>query len=577
MSGPATPASPAVASPLCGLLAVAAAALLPLVFSPQAFHLSWAPKAAVGLVVVGPGLVALARLVAARSRPAMLAALFLVWAGLCTLASESVPLAVLGGINHGTGLVFIALLVGCWALGRQLGELRRRQLALILVLVATANALMAWLQAHDLVPPALESPGRSSGFMGNPVHLGALCAGALWLLARRVGREEGQWAWLAAVAAVAGGAQLSGGRTAAVLCAVAVLGGLWRASFRRAAAVLAAACLGFAVFPLGAQGASQVSTRSVGPEAGTQVALRWDLWRMGLEASAERPVWGWGPGRFETATSPRLTAPLVRDGRWRDAHNVVVEYAVTTGPLGLALFGWWLAAAARRSRGPLAGFALAAGLYLLVQPQSVAVTPLILLALGASGPRPADPARAWGGWTAAAAAGSALGLVGAGLLLVGEASLERGFTDSSLPDYRRAHRVLPPWPEVSVLGSRIEAYHALSSRREEHRTGSLALAREATRRDPSDATSWAYVANLELAWGSDARAATAVERALSRNPWQGMALGARAELARRRSDHTARADACRRLSQLGPVPRLCGGADDRPPEGPGLLPSGSRP
>ncbi len=544
------------------MLALSAAGLLTLAFWPLAFHVYWAPKAAVCLVLVGPGLVALAGQLVGRSRSAWLAAGFLAWAGVSTLMSRSPTMALIGGVNAGTGLIFVAVLVGCWSLGREVEGARRRQLAGVIVGAAVANALVAWFQARGLVPPALESPGRAAGFTGNPVHLGAICAGALWLAAGRAGRERGHLGWLLAVGALAGGTQLSGGRAAFVVGAVAVLLGIREAGLRRRAVIIAAAAAGVVLFPIGAEGALLASGRSVGADAGAQVGLRLDLWRIGLEALGDRPLVGYGPGRFEAATSPRLSASLAGSGtaNWTDAHNWVVEYAVTTGVVGLLLAGAWLAAAARRARGPLAGFALLAGAYLLVEPQSVVLTPLILLALGASGPGPPPRPGAERWWTLARVGAGLMGLGPAGLLLAGEVFLERGFTDASRRDFSRAHRVLPPWPEVSVVGSRIESFRAIEGRSEERRRTALSLAREATRRDPAHAGNWARLASLEVVWGGQDRAEAAVGRALERNPWNALALRTRIDLAQRRGDGRTLEETCRRLGRLRTPPAPCPGA-----------------
>ncbi|MDP9386447.1 MAG: hypothetical protein M3Q48_00585, partial [Actinomycetota bacterium] len=193
---PAPAASHRLADGGAGLLALVAALVLPLAFSPEAYHSFWAPKAAVCLLLVGPGLVAVAHLWRTGVGGARPAALFLVAAAVSALLSDNVVAAVIGSPNWGMGVVFVAVLVGAWALGAAAGPERRHQIVLALVAGAAVNAAVAWLQARGLVPPPLESPGRSMGLAGNAVHAGALFAGGLWLcgeLARRARRWVG---WL---------------------------------------------------------------------------------------------------------------------------------------------------------------------------------------------------------------------------------------------------------------------------------------------------------------------------------------------------------------------------------------------
>ena len=80
----------------------------------------WTPKAALLLVGIVPGLVALAQQAWRGSRSAIAASAFFVLAAIATVASPSPMLAVVGLYNDGTGLVLVAALVAAWALGRRL-------------------------------------------------------------------------------------------------------------------------------------------------------------------------------------------------------------------------------------------------------------------------------------------------------------------------------------------------------------------------------------------------------------------------------------------------------------------------
>lgn len=545
-----------------GLLAVGAAFLLPVAFSPENYHRFWAPKAAVCLLLIVPGLAALARLVRCGSRAAMAAALFVGAAGVSTLLSDNPVLSLTGSVNWGTGWLFVAALAAAWALGSVINEERRRQVAFAIIAAALVNAVVAWLQARGLVPPPLESPGRAAGLMGNPVHLGALAAGGVWLVGDRIGRDLRSMLWLIPVGLLAGAAQVSGGRSGAGLCLLAVVAVVWRSGLRskagllKSAAVIGAAVVGISLAPMGAEGAALSSGRVVGAQSTQEVGLRFDLWRTSLDAALERPVLGWGPGRFQAATSPRYTPEIAGGGvvAWKDAHNWVVEYAVTTGALGLLLLGGWLALAARRSRGPLAGFAVVIGLLMLVEPQTVGLAPLAFLALGvASSDRPVVGIGIGRGvGRALVVMGSVASVTAAVVLLVGQVFLYHAFLDTSVSSFDKAHSLLPPWPEVAYVGSRTEAFYGLHS--EPHARRSLALAREATRRDPADPSTWSYLGHLELKWGTRAGAAAAFDRALERNPWSADGLRGRVSVASAAGDRDALVESCRRMRVLGRKP-----------------------
>lgn len=277
---------------LVGLLAVVGAGLLPVVFADDLYFRSWAPKAALCLVLLGPGVVLLVFMAVAGNRAAILAATFLGLACLSTALSDKPTLSLVGAANWGTGLLFVATLTGSWALGAVAGERRRRQFVVAIIAAVVVNAVVAWLQARGLAPEGMTDlraglAGRAGGLTGNPVHLGALTAGALLLLGHRVGSGRGSWWWLPAVALVAGAAQLSGGRAAVALAAVSVLACLPAAGLRRGAAVVGAVLVGVALAPAGSEGAVLGSARAAQPVAGPAVArtdTRFAVWRISVPA-----------------------------------------------------------------------------------------------------------------------------------------------------------------------------------------------------------------------------------------------------------------------------------------------------
>lgn len=550
---------------LVGLLAVIGAGLLPVVFADDLYYRSWAPKAALCLVLLGPGLVVLARLVVDGSRGAMLAAGFLAAAALSTALADKPVLSLVGAANWGTGLLFVATLTAAWALGASAGERRRRQLVVAIIAAAVANAAVAWLQVRGLAPQAMTDlrpgiAGRAGGLTGNPVQLGALAAGALWLLGRRLGRERASWWWLAAVVLVAGAAHISGGRAPAALAVVAALASLPGAGVARGAALVVAIAAGAVAAPAGADDVVLGSARA----AETAIArsdTRFAVWRISGGAVLDRPLVGWGPGRFEAATTPRYDVTIARSGTtFKDAHNWVVEYAVTTGLVGVALLLAWLASAAWTARGPLVGFAVIVGASSLVEPLHAALTPLALLALGGAGPTRSH-GNGNGGplgrrWGAVAVVALAAGVVTAALLLAGQVFLKQGQLRDSPRQVQRALALSPPWPEVAAVAASVEV-PAGQAGDESHRRKTLELARRATRRDPADPAPWAELGLIELAWGSDSRAAVAFRRSLERNPWGVDALRGSVTLAGRQGDHAALAASCRRLRALDRAPPEC--------------------
>lgn len=533
---------------LLGLLGVVVCGLLPIVLFNNLYWGTWAPKAALCLLLLLPGLVAVARLVVARSPAAIAGAAFLAVAALSTAVSDRPALSLAGPPNWGTGWLLLAACVAAWAVGVVMGDRRRRQLALVLLAGVVVNAAVAFAQVRV-------NAERTRGLMGNAVFLGGLVAGGLYMLARRAGRERGSWWWLPAVALAAGAAQISGGRAAVALAVVAVAASLRGAGVARTAAIVAAVAVGVAVAPIGARQTVLGSTRS-SPSAMASAGgdTRFAVWRVSGGAIAERPLLGWGPGRFAAATGRRYTPTAAREYVvLQDAHNWVVGTAVTTGLLGTALLLAWLALAARGARGPLAGFAAIVALSSLVQPLHVALTPLATMALGAAGSgavrrraRPLPDRPLGGAWGAAAGAGTAIGLVLAAALVVGQLALQRGVAGDSLADLRTARALSPPWPEILLRQASAETTYGLAGS-EAHKARALALTRRATELDPTDPTLWAELGYLEEEWGTVRASAAAFRRGLEAEPWDVVNLRGSADLARRTGDGRLLAEDCRRL------------------------------
>src|SRR5207302_9151293 len=177
-------------------------------------------------------------------------------------------------------------------------------------------------------------------------------AGAFWIAVGHFERRPAAWAAFAVLVATA--VEVSGSRFALGLVVVAVLSAFALLGWRSVAVL--SLCLGVGVgIGVGLThygGGMSVTTRS-GAAVASGIRPRLETWLSARHALVERPVLGSGPGRFRAATSRFRTLRLVRaegaDRLFVDAHDMAVEYAVTTGLPGLALLLGWLALAVRRA------------------------------------------------------------------------------------------------------------------------------------------------------------------------------------------------------------------------------------
>jgi len=535
-----------------GLFAAAVAFLLPLAFSPALDASVWGAKAAVGLVIAGVGVPMLLR---ERTRAGWAAVSFLAIAFISTLLSDSPGMSFGGLWNWGTGLALTAAAVGAWSLGRRLSGADRRLLELGLVASVTLVACVAIVQSRiDLsafgVIPAF---GRPTAFQGNPVYLGGIVLIGIAIASWRAARGSPWWLAILFTCSVAGSVGL-GRVTLAVALAVALL--QLRANRLKGFAVVAVVVLAWgtgAVLGATSSVAGSVGDRIDGPTAEVTVESytvrqglgpRLATWFSARHAVAEHPVIGAGPGRFWAATVGHRPLSVTRfspNTYYADPHNFLVEYAVTTGILGVGLLAVWLGLAARRASGPLGLAALALGLVHLIQPQNAAVTPLAMLCLGAAGPvaiiPPAVAVRASRALTVVTTSAAASLAV---IFLVGQFSLRQAYLDFDVAHADRAYRFLPFWPDVAERRATVAAgdlaFGATPNWEEARR-----YYREATRRDPADPRTWLNLGDFEQARRNPGAAETAYETALTVEPNSLRAFSGLWAIAHLRGDEEMRA------------------------------------
>jgi O-Antigen ligase len=161
---------------------------------------------------------------------------------------------------------------------------------------------------------------------------------------------------------------------------------------------------------------------------------RTTVWRYGLEAFADRPLFGYGFGEFRPAVQGRFSAEFVRDFAaeeitqpWFDPHNAVITVLVAVGVVGLALFLGWLIVWGRGVRGPLVWALVPIALSWMLQPMSLHTLPLAMLLFGAAGAGTVSSVSGVRRRTAVALA--ALGVVAGVYLLAADISLRRATND----------------------------------------------------------------------------------------------------------------------------------------------------
>jgi O-antigen ligase len=522
--------------------------------TPSLAASDWSLRAALVLVVGAAGVAVLGRLAWSGGEPAARAAV--AWIGvaaLATLLSPSRVTAVFGRYNWGTGLLFVIALAAWWAVGRASGPSTRNAVELAVVLGAYVNAAVAVVQAVVVteVYPFAQEAGRSVGLVGNPVHLGALAVVAFVLAGPRL-RHRGV-AWLLLLAPLATAAQLSGSRAAILLLLPAAVwaapwrDGAWALPKRLAGVAIAAALViglvaGAWVGGLHARGAAEAGTdRLAASVADGGVKARLGTWASATKAVARRPLVGSGPGTFRLATLRDRPLSVARaEGTERayiDAHNLVVEYAVTTGVLGLAALVAFAGLALRSAAGPARAAAVLALAVHLVEPQSVIVTPLLFLLLGVAHRGPPAITMRPSRWAAIPLV--AMAVAGGALLVVGDYHLRQAQFDLDVADAKAAERVLPHWPRPAEAVGTAYAFLAQSHGNDPTDVeASRRWQREAVRRDPTDPALWNALGDRLLADAMPAAALDAYDHALHENRFSVRALNgaARAEVALGRTD-----------------------------------------
>jgi O-antigen ligase len=455
------------------LLLVTAIAICWCGYVPILFSWFWTPRIAVALVASVPGLIALVVLAVRGQRASRLALGVIAWAFVAAVASDNARLALLGAAGQESHVLAYVAAFGLWALAQFMTTTGRRLLYIVLLVTVAVNAVFGLLQVLlqiDGVDLGL-TDGRAVGLTPNPIFLASIMLVGIFALLSRIDVASASAVrWSLGALTLFGAALASTATRVALIAFVAVCFGVvvsrWHP--RRAVGVAMTACgvvAGTALARLVGNHNDALSRSTT-----VQAAGRIDWWIGGLRAVAERPVLGWGPGRFRSALQGDFSfASIAAAGdnqSMPDAHNLVVTTLVAIGVPGFLLLAAFAYTVSRRARGIYCSALTAVLIVWLLQPAGLVMLFPFMLLLGVSMPttrnHPAAgrfdcdvgdqqlPRAVWV-WAGA----TAIGVVAASWLLVADYRLANAALDSDGAAFAATEWMFLDDPIISDVGATI--------------------------------------------------------------------------------------------------------------------------
>ena len=363
---------------------------VPLVFLP----LTHAPFVDLKLLVLLAGTVMVWAGARGPSRLTVAASIWVATMALAGLFGVDWWWSLAGPENTSNGIVMLGASAFLLVAGTRMPEGFRERIPVWLVGISIAVGSVFllfrfWPSAFDLLIPDLSFVG---GTMGHAVFLaGVMAVGVIAVL----GIERLPLPWLTAILVFqASVLSLSTKRVGWVAVAVGLGVVFWRARVgrRRATLVMVSLVATFLAWTLldlalglelsGASRFGELTTDSAGARLAFTPAM--------ARSVLDRPILGWGPGNVWGAFVSSGTEEEIATGfrGTGDAHNILLESAVTTGLIGLAAFLFLGVVTAREMwRGPrgagwAAGGAVGLFVYHLFQPNNVYLTPVMFLLAG---------------------------------------------------------------------------------------------------------------------------------------------------------------------------------------------------
>ena len=311
--------------------------------------------------------------------------------------------SLVGPESTGNGLLLLGACAFLLVAGAATPDRMRARIPVWLVGTATAVAAVALVDrlGLDAVERFVGGLSLDGGTLGHPVFLAALMGAGV---AAAVGLDRLPTTALAPILVVMTSAlALSTKRVGWVSLAVGLAVALWRVRPPRRRSLVIVGVVAATLFTWTAvdafarSGATPLSGAGRFSElaSGSAQARVQALAGLG-RAWTRRPVAGWGPGNTWSAhlSSARASELQLGERGVGDAHNLLMESAVTTGIVGLAALLVLGGLTIRRMRGGprslgwAAGAAAALGAAHLLQPVNVSLTPLLFLLAGLAGRSP---------------------------------------------------------------------------------------------------------------------------------------------------------------------------------------------
>jgi hypothetical protein len=346
----------------------------------------------VALLLLAPfGLLLLLRTVRDGERAAVAALTIVLWIVVAALFTGAPLLAVKGTVGRESSGLIVILVLCAWAYARGMSPAAREIAPYLAIGLLAVNGLAGVAQVVFDVNdgPLPLQLGRAVGFASSSVYFGALMAAGA-VLAASLNRLP-VWVRIALIAWFGAASNLSGTRVATIAGAIilvvhAIAVGRGSAVWERVARPVAFVAGTFVASVVGPWFSDVHNATTRGTTGGGE---RLQAWRYGASAVLDRPIGGWGFGRFRAATQARFSPEFVHNSAfddvrqaWFDAHNVIVNTAVSIGIVGLVIVLWFVWES-RHVSAPVAWFAATMALTWMAQPAGLAPLALVAILWGA--------------------------------------------------------------------------------------------------------------------------------------------------------------------------------------------------